>query len=140
MASILIVEDDVHQMRLLSMWLRRNGHDVTAVRGGEEAQALLSVELIISDVNMPNVDGIELVNWIRNERRLDVPVLMLSSRCDQAELTERLAGCATRVLPKPFSPSRLVMEIENLLERRAAPGASESPGEEDKGQTETACR
>jgi CheY-like chemotaxis protein len=137
MASILIVEDDVHQMRLLSMWLRRNGHEVTAVRGGQEAQVLLSgagraddstpasplaVELIISDVNMPNVDGIELVNWIRNERRMDVPVLILSSRCDQAELTERLAGCATRVLPKPFSPSRLVVEIENLLERTPTRG------------------
>lgn len=137
MAAILIVEDDVHQMRLLSMWLRRNGHDVTEARSGEEAQSLLSgagradeptpspplaVELIISDVNMPNVDGIELVNWIRNERRMDVPVLMLSSRCDQAELTERLAGCATRVLPKPFSPSRLVSEIENLLDRTPARG------------------
>jgi two-component system OmpR family response regulator len=71
---------------------------------------------------MPNVDGIELVNWIRSERGMDVPVLMLSSRCDQAELTERLAGRATRVLPKPFSPSRLVSEIESLLDGTPARG------------------
>ena len=137
MARILIAEDNAHQLRVLSMWLARNGHEAIETRNGKEAQSVLSgttespgqperrpetPDLIITDANMPEVDGIELVQWVRTKRRLDVPILMLSSRCDQESLTEQLGGLNVRVLPKPFSPTRLVAEIEQIL-ARAVPDA-----------------
>jgi two-component system, chemotaxis family, chemotaxis protein CheY len=123
MAMILIVEDNVHQRHLLSLWLRRNGHEVVEASNGREAQTLLSgvngpppaIDLIISDVNMPDMDGVELVRWVRDCLPATLPVFVLSSRCNQAELDQSLAGCGARVIPKPFSPSRLVGEIEKVL-------------------------
>ena len=118
MATILLVEDDVQILRVLAMWFSRNGYDVVECRDGEEALSALAesaVDLIVTDVNMPRVDGLELVRVIRDERKLDLPIVMLSSRCDQSSIT--LYGI--RVHPKPFSPSRLLAEVASLLPSKA---------------------
>jgi two-component system KDP operon response regulator KdpE len=129
MARILIVEDNCHQASLLSIWLRKNRHVVEVATNGAEAQARLqadppdggnpSIDMLISDVNMPEMTGIELIRWARQERGLDIPILVLSSRCDQAHLARELGGHDVRVFAKPFSPSRLVAEIEKSLARSA---------------------
>ncbi|MBN1513975.1 MAG: response regulator transcription factor [Phycisphaerae bacterium] len=128
MARILIVEDNAHQASLLSMWLRKNRHEVEVASNGADAQARLQaddraedgrcIDILISDVNMPEMTGIELVRWVRHERGLDIPILILSSRCDQADLAGELGSQSVRIFAKPFSPSRLVAEIENILTRR----------------------
>lgn len=118
MAEILIADDDAHIARVMSIWLSRHGHRVTTVRNGQEALELLerqTVEVIISDMNMPLVDGIGLAKGVRQKLGSDVPILMLSARCDQAVLTEQLAAFGVRVYPKPFLPSQLVAEIERVL-------------------------
>ncbi len=120
MAKILIAEDDPHMQRVLSMWLSRNGHEVLETSHGAEAKALLAageVDLVVSDVNMPGMDGLELVEWIRSSKGETLPVVMLSSRCDQSSIAARLRPHNVRIHPKPFSPSRLVVEIEQMLER-----------------------
>ena len=71
MARILVVEDDVHILRIVTIWLKRNGHEVTEATDGQQARDLLadqSVEgfdLVVSDINMPGMSGIELVRWLR---------------------------------------------------------------------------
>lgn len=118
MAKILVAEDDAHVMRLMSMWLKHNGHEVLEARNGEEAKKLVTtggVECMVTDVNMPQCDGIELIEWLRNEARLDIPVITMSARCDQARLEEKLSALKVSVHPKPFSPSRLSAEIEQRL-------------------------
>ena len=123
MATILLVEDDVQILRVLAMWFNRNGHEVVECRDGEEALSALaeaSVDLIVSDFNMPRVDGLELVRLVREERKLDLPIIVLSSRCDQSSIGAGLALYGVRVHPKPFSPSRLLSEVESLLSARVS--------------------
>lgn len=118
MARILIAEDDAHTRRIMSMWLTQHGHEVIETTDGMKALAQLeslTVDLVISDMNMPNLNGLGLAKGIREKLRLDVPILMLSSRCDQTELQEEVQPFAVRLFPKPFVPSRLVIEIERLL-------------------------
>ena len=118
MATILVAEDDAHVMRLMSMWLTRNGHHVLEASNGEDAKDLIvagGVELLVTDINMPHCDGVELAKWLRNDIGSEIPIIMLSARCDQAQIGEQLHRLEVTVHPKPFSPSRLSNEIEKRL-------------------------
>jgi len=125
MASILIVEDDAHVLRVLSMWLARHGHDLLEARDGAQAREILTntqVDLLVSDVNMPRLNGLELVEWVRSHKSESLPMILLSSRCDQDAIAAELRKHDVRMHPKPFSPSRLVVEIEQLLAPSARSG------------------
>lgn len=127
MARILVAEDDIHVMRLMALWLTKSGHEVTEAANGQEAKDALtaaSVDCVVTDVNMPVCDGIELVRWMREDAGLTMPVTLLSARCDQEDLTERLRDMNVDVYPKPFSPSRLLVEIERKLQQAQAPAGS----------------
>lgn len=122
MARILIAEDDSHIARVMSIWLARHGHQTTCVATGVQALAHMEsnpVDLVISDMNMPELDGLGLVKAIRARKEPAVaatPIIILSARCDQQELTEVLSSYGVRLYPKPFLPSYLVMEIHRCLE------------------------
>lgn len=118
MARILIVEDEAHIARVLAMWLARHGHEVLEASNGVEALETLAVEevdLVITDMNMPTLDGLGLIKAVREERGLTFPILLLTARCDQAELVTRLEPYDVGIIPKPFVPSRLVADIGDLL-------------------------
>ncbi len=118
MATILVAEDDAHVMRLMSMWLTRSGHNVLEASNGLKAKELIAaggVDFLVTDINMPHCNGIELAQWLRGEFKSDIPVVMLSARCDQAQIGEQLHRLKVTVHPKPFSPSRLSAEIEQRL-------------------------
>ncbi|MEE9295296.1 MAG: response regulator [Phycisphaerae bacterium] len=122
MARILVVEDDAHILRLLSIWLNRNGHQVVEAGDGLQAKEELlraRFDLVVSDVNMPGLDGISLVRWLRAEHQSEVPVILLSSRSDQSAIAAELGSLGVRVQPKPFSPSRLMGEIDRELASHA---------------------
>jgi len=116
--KILIAEDEAHILRVMSMWLTRHGHKVLEAAHGAAALALLraaTVDLIISDMNMPVLNGLDLIRTVRNDLKLDVPILLLTARCDQEQLTERTVPFGVQLYPKPFVPSRLVADIDRLL-------------------------
>lgn len=118
MAAILIVEDETHICRVLSMWLQRHDHTTFEAGNGVDGLAILkreSIDLIISDMNMPRMDGLELARVVREELELTIPFLMLSARCDQTKLATRVAPFQIVLYPKPFVPSRLVANIERML-------------------------
>jgi CheY-like chemotaxis protein len=122
MAKIVIAEDDDHVLRLMSIWLQKLGHQVVEARNGLEAKAALSAggaDLLVTDVNMPECDGITLIEWLRGEAKLTIPVIALSARCDQDRLGERLTRLKVSLHPKPFSPSRLAAEIGTTLAQAA---------------------
>lgn len=130
MATILVVEDDVQILRVLAMWFSRNGHEVLESRDGVEALETLAntkADVIVTDVNMPRVDGLELVRVIRDDRKLDLPIVVLSSRCDQSSIAADLAVYGIRIHPKPFSPSRLLAEVESVLSAQSGTDACVSP-------------
>lgn len=118
MARILVAEDDVHVMRLMAMWLTKSGHEVLEARNGAEAKGFVNentVDCLVTDVNMPVCDGVELVRWIREDVGLQIPIVMLSARCDQDNIFDKLKNMNVSVHPKPFSPSRLNAEIAEKL-------------------------
>ena len=118
MAKILIVEDEAHIVRVMSMWLERHGHRIRQASNGVAALDELGrepVDMIISDMNMPLLDGLGLVKAVREELGLDIPILLVSARCDQTKLAEQLKPYNVRLYPKPFVPSRLVGDIERML-------------------------
>jgi len=118
MARILITDDDAYMLRILAMWLGHNGHQVVEARNGKLATKILeneSIDLIVSDINMPEMSGVELAEWVRHERGLNTPMILLSSRCDQMQLSEKLGLPGISVHPKPFSPSRLMAQIDVAL-------------------------
>ncbi len=123
MGRILIVDDEAHIARVLAMWLSRNGHEVVEAPNGEIALRKITdggIDVIISDMNMPVLDGIGLVKALREELKLKTPVLLLTARCDQTNLVEKLKPYEVRLIPKPFTPSRLVADIDSILGASAA--------------------
>lgn len=118
MAIILAVDDDAHTIRVMSLWLSRHGHCVHEANNGLvalERLATTTVDIIISDMNMPKMTGMELLRRVREDLGLHVPFLMLSSRCDQVDLIRQLEPLNGHLFPKPFVPSRLVLEIDRVL-------------------------
>lgn len=118
MARILIAEDDPHISRVVTLWLQRNGHQVDTVLSGDKALALLRaepIELLITDVNMPGMNGLELVEAASAESLLSHPVIVLTSRCDQSEIAARVGELRAVVHPKPFSPMQLMKTVDEAL-------------------------
>lgn len=118
MASILVADDDAHIVRVLAIWLQRNGHRVMTARNGREALELIEtndVDLVISDMNMPILDGAGLAEALRKGIGADMPILMLTARCDHAAMREKLAPLNVSIFPKPFLPSQLVAEVDRRL-------------------------
>ncbi len=125
MARILIAEDEVHILRVTSMWLSRHGHEILEATNGAQALALLEnaqVDLIISDMNMPVIDGLGLVRAVRDDHGLTVPFLLLTARCDRVELLRQMEPYGVHLYPKPFVPSRLVADIDRFLGVAASSG------------------
>lgn len=118
MAKILIIDDEAYIARVLTLWLTQHHHEVLEAGNGLEALDILisqPVDLIISDMNMPLLDGLGMVKRVREELHLDLPIILLSARCDQSNLAEKLAPYQARLFPKPFVPSRLMADIEATL-------------------------
>jgi len=127
MATIVLAEDDIHILRVVNIWLQRNQHTVIDAINGREAFARVCEhrpDLLITDVNMPVMDGIDLVEACATEGLPKVGTIVLTSRCDQKEIQDRLQAFVVVLHPKPFSPSRLLGEVEALL---ATAGSGKEP-------------
>ncbi len=127
MATILLAEDDVHIIRVVSMWLKQHKHTVLEAPNGKRALELARAhhpDLLVTDVNMPGMDGIELARHCAAEQLARQGIVLLTSRCDQADIGDALQGLSVVFHPKPFSPSRLVAEIDQMLQRGLVEAAS----------------
>lgn len=124
MAKILTVDDQLTIRELVSAVLVNQGHEVDTAEDGMAALKLLEsshdYDLIISDVNMPNLNGISLVSKIRQIDDLKyVPILMLTTESGQdIKNTARTCG-ASGWLTKPFDSHRLSGAVKKLLARMA---------------------
>src|SRR5207249_11920455 len=105
-------------------YLRRDGHRTIEAADGEEARRIIEEEepasLIVLDVMLPGIDGLELCRWIRD--RSDTPVILLTAL---GEETDRIVGLelgADDYVTKPFSPRELAARVRSVL-RRAEPEA-----------------
>jgi len=122
MSRVLVAEDDPHILRLISLWLRRQGHDVQEARNGAMARELLEkepVDVLVTDVNMPLLDGVALVETVVGTGWVRRGIVVLTNRWDHSEIRDRLAQWHVHVLPKPFSPARLSELVDTLTGARA---------------------
>jgi len=126
-AQVLLADDDVELSGMLREYLEREGFGVTAVHDGEAAARLAlsgSYQIVVLDVMMPKVDGIEALRLIRQTSR--VPVIMLTARGDDVDRIVGLELGADDYVPKPCTPRELVARLRAIL-RRAQPGADGGP-------------
>lgn len=116
--KILLAEDDVLTTKSLTYYLRSLGYDVTPAKDGDAALGFLKKEtfdLIITDLNMPKIGGMELIHIVRNDLKLEVPIIVLTaSGVEQTELDAFAIG-ADEFISKPFSPSVLSTRIQRLV-------------------------
>jgi DNA-binding response OmpR family regulator len=123
--SILVVEDEPSIAEVVSLYLRRAGYQVQVLADGSAALASMErqmPDLLILDIMLPGLDGLELTRWLRD--RSDVPIIMLTAR--RAE-TDRIAGLemgADDYVVKPFSPQELVSRVRAVLRRTRPSGAA----------------
>jgi DNA-binding response OmpR family regulator len=116
--SILVVDDDVELVGLLRFALDAAGYDVVIAYDGEQALQRLREhppELVILDVNLPRLDGFQVLERIR--RGSQVPVMMLTVRTNEEDEVQGLDLGADDYLRKPFSPRALLARVRSLLRR-----------------------
>lgn len=120
-ANILIVEDEADIRELIQLTLTGANYQVREAANAEQARRELALEtpdLAIVDWMMPVTSGIELVREIRrDELTRDLPVIMLTARNSDADITHGLDSGADDYLAKPFSPAELVSRTKALLRR-----------------------
>jgi two-component system, chemotaxis family, chemotaxis protein CheY len=119
MRTILVVEDSALLLQMVSTVIRAKGFEVIEAGGAREALEIMDgrhIDLVITDLIMPRLDGIELTKLIRSlETYKSVPVLMLTTQSGAGLATEaRVAGINAWVI-KPFHPADLVAMIRRML-------------------------
>jgi len=120
-AHILLVDDNVSNLKATATILKLNGYAITAVTNGkaalEEARKDLSISVMLLDVMMPGMSGFEVCNEIRKFKTLfDLPVLMLTARTATQDIVRCFEVGANDFLPKPFESEELLARVGTLIE------------------------
>jgi DNA-binding response OmpR family regulator len=118
MTTILVVDDEPVVRDVVVRYLERDGFTTVEAATGDDARELIEARepsLVVLDVMLPGMDGLELCRWIRSHA--DVPVILLTARVDE---TDRIVGLelgADDYVTKPFSPRELVARVRAVLRR-----------------------
>ncbi len=116
--SLLIVDDELHVRESLSRWFIEDGYDVEAASSAKEALALLGrrhFDVVITDIKMPGMDGLELLKRIR-ELDSEVSIILITAYASVATAVEALKSGAYDYLVKPFDPEELTRVVEKACE------------------------
>jgi DNA-binding response OmpR family regulator len=118
--DILVVDDEASVVEVVGLYLRREGFSVRTASNGR--QALESIRdqrpaLVVLDVMLPEVDGIEIMRRLRDERQSDIPVIMLTARGQEIDRIYGLELGADDYVTKPFSPAELMARVKAVLRR-----------------------
>jgi len=116
--TIMIVDDSASMRQVVSITLKGAGYDVLEGNDGIDALARLKgqkVHLIISDVNMPNMDGISFVQAVKQLTIYKfTPIIMLTTESEDAKKNQGQAAGAKAWVVKPFQPAQLLMAVQRL--------------------------
>jgi two-component system chemotaxis response regulator CheY len=118
-ASILAVDDSASMRQMVSFTLKGAGYEVVEAADGVEALTIAksrSVNLVITDVNMPNMDGISLIRELRSLPSYKfTPLLMLTTESSADKKQQGKAAGATGWIVKPFNPEQLLNTVKKVL-------------------------
>jgi DNA-binding response OmpR family regulator len=127
-STILLVDDEDSIQTLLTYPLERDGYRVVQARDGEEALARFAaeeVDLVVLDVMLPKLDGLEVCKRLRGEST--VPIIMLTARGDEADRIVGLEMGADDYVVKPFSPKEVAARVRALFRRVDRPREGDTP-------------
>lgn len=122
--KILVAEDDSVMLHLIKFKLQSKGYKVLAAENGVAVKEILekqTPDLILLDLMLPFLNGFELLGLIRNQLKLDIPVVVISSTPLQTIITKSLDMGANDFISKPFNPNDLLTRLEKLLTVGANP-------------------
>jgi DNA-binding response OmpR family regulator len=118
MASVLVVDDDATVREVVVTYLRANNHEVSEAADGESAIAAMArnpSDLLVLDLMLPGVDGLEVCRQVRKIR--EVPIIMLTALGSETDRVVGLELGADDYVTKPFSPRELALRVESVLRR-----------------------
>jgi len=127
MTTVLVVDDEPIVREVVVSYLRRDGFKTLEAGDGDEARRLLErldPSLVVLDLMLPGMDGLELCRWIRTRSQL--PVIMLTARGEEADRIVGLELGADDYVTKPFSPRELAARVRAVLRR--ADATTDEPG------------
>ncbi len=117
--NIMTVDDSASMRQMIAFTLKEAHHEVIEAADGQDALSKmngLAVHMVIADINMPNMDGIELVGTLRADSRFRyIPIVMLTTETDYARKMAAKAAGATGWISKPFTPNQLLIVVRKLL-------------------------
>ena len=120
-ARVLLVEDDPVILRLLEVNFELEGYEVLSAHDGAEGIEMARTErpdIVISDIMMPNVSGIELVEALKGDGDTSgIPIILLSAKAQSADVKAGMEAGADDYVTKPFEPLELVDRVQALLAR-----------------------
>lgn len=118
MGTVLVVDDEPLVRDVVARYLERDGYQTLEAADGEQAKRILEREtpsLVVLDVMLPGVDGLELCQWIRATS--DTPVVLLTALSEEKDRINGLQLGADDYITKPFSPRELAVRVGNILRR-----------------------
>jgi two-component system, OmpR family, response regulator VicR len=121
--KIQIIEDDPLLSKTIEFRLRKEGFEVCMSKNGAEAienYNRINPDLVLTDIMMPVVNGLEVISYIRNKMKSITPIVVLSSAKHQNTVDEALSLGANFFLPKPFTTENLLKTLSNVQSLKAA--------------------
>jgi len=130
--DILVVDDEASVVEVVCLYLQREGFAVRVARDGRAALDAIQEEppaLVVLDLMLPEIDGLEIMRRLRDSAEIDVPVIMLTARRQETDRIYGLELGADDYVVKPFSPAELVSRVKAVMRRTygKANGAGERP-------------
>ena len=117
--TVLVAEDSASIRKFIILALKLQGHKVISAEDGMEALEKLpaqKIDLLITDLNMPNIDGYKLIETIRKDPEYkELPIIILSSLSKDEDVQQGLASGANSYLIKPFNQKRIQYEVAKYL-------------------------
>lgn len=118
--KLLLAEDDELLASLLNYRLMKGGYDVCISSNGKEVKEYLNShtpDIIVSDIMMPYFSGIELIDFVRNELKSNIPIIIISSAGNEENVLSAFELGANDFISKPVSPSELLVRVARELSK-----------------------
>ena len=127
--KILVVDDDKEIVQLLEIYIRNEGYEPVAAYNGKEAMTKLNtnldIALIILDLMMPEMDGMQVIKQVRKDS--DIPILVLSAKTADMDKIQGLVSGADDYVTKPFNPLEVMARVKSLLRRSQGEVTNDTP-------------
>ncbi len=126
---ILVVDDDKEIVELLSIYIKNEGYEVVKAYDGKEALSKIvtnpDIDLMILDIMMPKMDGMQVVKELRKESQ--IPIIMLTAKTTDMDKIQGLIAGADDYVTKPFNPLEIMARVKSLLRRTTLQVQNEIP-------------